>query len=263
MNYWVYFNSKPVPKPADLVIFDDAHLAEQPLSSLQTLRIPDKLGPARVLYRTICDLVVAHTDAYPGLQAMRDGTARPGTPPELLSFSDWAAIATAARRGRGVAIPERQRDQVRVAEGARSPQSLRCADRTIRNRNPPVRLRPRSTRATARRSSDSTYHDARLDGDLQRRVGGGRITRLVTEEPLPAGATGERLLVLNPSGGQPTDENVLTGHSIRSRPPGRAAWLCASHAEADALQAQLASAGHAVYPLQKKGKARTFLGVGS
>jgi hypothetical protein len=33
MNYWVYFNSKPVPKPADLVIFDDAHLAEQPLSS--------------------------------------------------------------------------------------------------------------------------------------------------------------------------------------------------------------------------------------
>lgn len=97
MNYWVYFNSKPVPKPADLVIFDDAHLAEQPLSSLQTLRIPDKLGPARVLYRTVCDLVVAHTDAYPGLQAMRDGTARPGTPPELLSFSDWAAIATAAR----------------------------------------------------------------------------------------------------------------------------------------------------------------------
>lgn len=46
MNYWVYFNSKPVPTPADLVIFDDAHLAEQPLSSLQTLRIPDKLGPA-------------------------------------------------------------------------------------------------------------------------------------------------------------------------------------------------------------------------
>jgi hypothetical protein len=41
MNYWVYFNSWPVPQPADLVIFDDAHLAEQPLSSLQTLRISD------------------------------------------------------------------------------------------------------------------------------------------------------------------------------------------------------------------------------
>jgi len=65
MNYWVYFNSKPVPQPADLLIFDDAHLAEQPLSSLQTLRIPDKIGLARDLYRTICDFVVAHTDAYP------------------------------------------------------------------------------------------------------------------------------------------------------------------------------------------------------
>jgi hypothetical protein len=41
MNYWVYINSRPVSQPADLVIFDDAHLAEQPLSGLQTLRIPD------------------------------------------------------------------------------------------------------------------------------------------------------------------------------------------------------------------------------
>lgn len=56
MNCWVYFNSKPVPQPADLVIFDDAHLAEQPLSGLQTLRIPDKLGPARDLFQTTCNL---------------------------------------------------------------------------------------------------------------------------------------------------------------------------------------------------------------
>ncbi|MGW5740655.1 DEAD/DEAH box helicase family protein [Amycolatopsis sp. NPDC003861] len=92
MNYWVYFSSRPRVGAADLVIFDDAHLAEQPLSGLQTLRIPDKAGPARHLYQTICELVVAHTNAYPGLRAMLDGTARPGTPPELLSFSDWDAI---------------------------------------------------------------------------------------------------------------------------------------------------------------------------
>jgi len=71
MNYWAYFNSKPVPQPTDLVIFDDAHLAEQPLSGLQTIRVPDKIGPARELYRTICDLVVAPTDAYPGLRDAR------------------------------------------------------------------------------------------------------------------------------------------------------------------------------------------------
>ena len=48
MNYWVYFNSKPVPKPADLVIFDDAHLAEQPLSSAADAAHP---RPARASAR--------------------------------------------------------------------------------------------------------------------------------------------------------------------------------------------------------------------
>ena len=40
MNYWVYFNSKPVPQPADLVILDYVHLVEQPLTGMYTLRIP-------------------------------------------------------------------------------------------------------------------------------------------------------------------------------------------------------------------------------
>ena len=41
--------------------------------------------------------MLAHTDAYPGLPAMRDGTAAPGTSPELLSFGDRAAVATGVR----------------------------------------------------------------------------------------------------------------------------------------------------------------------
>ena len=47
MNYWVYFNSQPKIEPADLVIFDDAHLAEQPLAGLFTLRVPRSPGAAR------------------------------------------------------------------------------------------------------------------------------------------------------------------------------------------------------------------------
>jgi hypothetical protein len=64
---------------------------------LQTLRIPDKPGPAHELYQTICAQVVAHTNTYPGRRAMLDGSARLGTPPELLSFTDWAAIAGPVR----------------------------------------------------------------------------------------------------------------------------------------------------------------------
>jgi len=252
MNYWVYFNSRPVPKPADLVIFDDAHLAEQPLSSLQTLRIPDKLGPARVLYRTVCDLVVAHTDAYPGLQAMRDGTARPGTPPELLSFSDWAAITTAARDAVEASPYVGDKDIKYVWPKVRDHLG-RCgvligpSGIEIRPYHPPTALNAGYSQAKQRLYLSATLGS--MD-DLQRRVGGGRITRLVTEEPLPAGATGERLLVLNPSGGQPTDENVLDWALDQvTAAGGRSAWLCASHAEADALQAQL-TVGHAVYRLR-------------
>lgn len=253
MNYWVYFNSKPVPKPADLVIFDDAHLAEQPLSSLQTLRIPDKLGPGRELYRTVCDLVVAHTDAYPGLQAMRDGTARPGTPPELLSFSDWAAIATAARDAVEASPYVGDKDIKYVWPKVRDHLS-RCGVLVgpsaieIRPYHPPTALNPGYSQARQRLYLSATLGS--MD-DLQRRVGGGKITRLATEEPLPAGATGERLLVLNPSGDQPSDERVL-GWALDqvTAAGGRAAWLCASHAEADTLQTQLASTGHAVYRLR-------------
>lgn len=61
MNYWVYFNNKPVVQPADLVILDDAHLAEQPLSSLQTLRIPyKKRGRTRPLSSGLQDRYSAH-----------------------------------------------------------------------------------------------------------------------------------------------------------------------------------------------------------
>src|SRR5882672_3962151 len=37
MNYWVYFNQSPVVDPADLVVMDDAHLAEHCLHSLYSV----------------------------------------------------------------------------------------------------------------------------------------------------------------------------------------------------------------------------------
>ncbi|KQV11420.1 MULTISPECIES: DEAD/DEAH box helicase family protein [unclassified Kitasatospora] len=257
MNYWVYFNSNPVPQPADLVIFDDAHLAEQPLSGLQTLRIPDKLGPARQLYRTICELVVAHTDAYPGLRAMLDGTARPGTPPELLSFSDWDAIAGPTRDAIEASplVTDRElKDDVRYVWPTVRDHLAQCgvligpSGIEIRPYHPPTALNTQYSRAKQR-----IYLSATLGSmdDLQRRVGGGPVTRLATATPLPTGATGERLLVLNPSVEQPSDQHVLGWALAQARAAGgRAAWLCASHAEADTLQETLTVYGQQVYRLR-------------
>lgn len=89
MNYWVYFNSSPRVAPADVLILDDAHLAEQPLSDLFTLRVTRSGDGGLELYEQLCDLVLQHAgDGYPTLKAMRDGSAPRFSPPELVAFQD-------------------------------------------------------------------------------------------------------------------------------------------------------------------------------
>lgn len=253
MNYWVYFNSSPVPQPADLVIFDDAHLAEQPLSGLHTLRVPGKQGPARELYQTICELLVAHTDAYPGLLAMLEGTARPGTPPELLSFKDWADVAGAARDAIEKS-PFVHDDEIKYVWPTVRDHLSRCgvligpSGIEIRPYHPPTALNTWYNQAKQR-----IYLSATLGSmdDLQRRVGGGPVIHLEPAQPLAPGATGERLLVLNPSTAHPFDSTVLDWALSQTRAAGgRAAWLCASHTEADTLQETLTAAEQTVYRLR-------------
>ena len=63
-----------------------------------------------------------------------------------------------------------------------------------------------SLNAGCNKAKQRIYLSATLGSmdDLQRRVGGDKIVRLATERPLPPGATGERLFVLNPSAQQPS-----------------------------------------------------------
>jgi hypothetical protein len=118
----------------------------------------------------------------------------------------------------------------------------------IRPYHPPTALNPGYSRAKQR-----IYLSATLGSmdDLQRRIGGGRVTRLVPDQPLPPSVTGERLFVLNPGRQQPLEGAVLRWALDQvTAAGGRAAWLCASHAEADALQGQLTSLGQAVFRLR-------------
>ena len=69
--------------------------------------------------------------------------------------------------------------------------------------------------------------------------------RLVPDQPLPPGATGERRFILNPSRSQPLDDNVLSWALEQvAAAGGRAAWLCASHAEAETVWDPLTATGH-------------------
>ncbi|MFB7335246.1 DEAD/DEAH box helicase [Streptomyces adustus] len=257
MNYWVYVNSKPVPQPADVIIFDDAHLAEQPLTGLQTLRIRDKPGSGRDLYQAICELVLAHTDAYPGLRAMLDGTSGPAAPPELLSFRDWAEIAGPARdiiEASPLVTDRDRKDNALYIWPAVRDHLTRCgiligpSGIEISPYHPPTALN-----AHYRRAKQRIYLSATLGSmdDLQRRIGGDRVTRLTTAAPLPSGTTGERLLVVNPSAERSFDQTVLNWALDQTEAAGgRAAWLCASHSEADVLEDILAEDGRPVFRLR-------------
>ncbi|ACU72915.1 DEAD-like helicase [Catenulispora acidiphila DSM 44928] len=253
MNYWVYFNGKPVPQPADLVIFDDAHLAEQPLTGMYTLRIPNDDGEGGALYEALCDLVLAHTDSYSSLRAMRDGTALPGTVPELIAFNDWAAIANVAAgviqsspftSGKEATYAWKQvRDRLPRCGVLVGPSTLE-----IRPYHPPTSLNPWYSKAKQRLYLSATL--GTMD-DLQRRIGGKQIARLQTAEPTPAASTGRRRLVLNPSSARSLDPEVFD-FALSQVPAagGRTAWLCASHNEADAIESRLRGLGGAVFSLR-------------
>src|SRR5947209_4096809 len=97
MNYWVYFNQKPVIDIADLLIMDDAHLAEHCLHSLYSLEI--ERNEHESLFKT---LVTELQDRFPEYSVLADALADDNvpnpSPTELLSFIDQAALAKHFRK---------------------------------------------------------------------------------------------------------------------------------------------------------------------
>jgi hypothetical protein len=250
MNYWVYFNSRPRVQPADLLILDDAHLAEQPITDMFTLRIARRR--ASELYEQVCDLVLAHSDSYVTLQSMRDGSAPPGTPPELIAFNDWSAVAgsvAAAIERSGFA----EQDEARFVWPELRGRLTRCgvliapAAIEIRPYHPPTLIYPGYRRAHQRLYMSATL--GTMD-DLQRRLGVGPITGISTPPDLHLGATGRRLFLLNPTAEPALSEDVFGFAISQADHAGRVAWLCSSHAEADTVQELLLARGRSTFRLQ-------------
>lgn len=250
MNYWVYFNSRPRVQPADVIIFDDAHLAEQSLTGLAGVRISAAADP--VLYVGVCDLLMAHTSAYSSLKAMRDGTAPFNTPPELIAFNDWAAIATAATDLIENSVFARS-DEGRWSWPSVRPYILRCgvligaAAIEIRPYHPPTQTNPWYSRSRQRIYLSATLGSM---GDLQRRLGVLPVARIDVPANLHSQATGHRLLLLNPTSEASLSTDCVSFALAQAAIAGRVAWLCASHAEADSVEGLLTHGGHATFRLR-------------
>ena len=140
MNYWVMFNQNPVIDSADLLIVDDAHLAEGALDSLYSVEVDRVAHPA--LFDT---LVRALAEAFPDYATFQDAAdgvpSRAGT--ELLSFLDQSAFV------------DRLRSTVDNAAATAAP-----AGPARRTTGSPVRCAP----ATRRLSECSRAAPARTDG---------------------------------------------------------------------------------------------------
>jgi hypothetical protein len=248
MNYWVYFNHYAKVRPADVVIFDDAHLAEQPLSGMFTLRIERTVTGGREVYEAVCDLVLQQApDAYPTLKALRDGAAPAGSPPELVAFNDWAQVADNARTLIENSPFAEANTDARFAMRAVGPYLTRCGVLVgpsaieIRPYHPPTQ-----TVAGYSASTRRVYLSATLgrSGDLQRRLGIKPVTAIETPAQLRRAATGRRTFVINP-GSEPALGAGPLGFALEQTSkavadgPGRVAWLCSSNAEADTVHAML------------------------
>lgn len=250
MNYWTYFNTSPRVEPANLVIFDDAHLAEQPLAGLFGVRI-DRRHQAD-LYGRFCDLVLAYTDLYPSVELMREHAAGPKTPPELLAFAHWKAIAESAADLLSNGLPE---DVRRFTWPTVRLHLLACGvligpdSIEIRPYHPPTQTLP-----GYRQARQCLYLSATLGtmDDLQRRLGVRPVID-VLDEPVMPDEMGQRLLLLNPSDDEPLDSGPIEFTMLRAAISGRVAWLCASHHEADAVEDLLHERASNTYRLRGGG----------
>ena len=248
MNYWVYFNSSPKVEPADVVIFDDAHLAEQPIAGMFAIRIGADDQPR--LYDAVCDLVLANSSLYPSVELMRDRAAGPTTAPELLAFSDLDTIAgplitlldeqlpPAERRF----VLARLRPAIKACGLLVGPSAIE-----LRPYTPPTRTLPQFE-ASSRR----VYMSATLGtmDDLQRRLGVPAPTQLLLDDPVREEPVGERIFIINPG-----DDDALTDRPFdfvleQADQAGRVAWLCASHDEADRVQRALTAVTRTSYRLR-------------
>jgi hypothetical protein len=247
MNYWTYFNSSPRMEPGDVVMFDDAHLAEQPLAGLFGVRIERRTNAPT--YQRICDLVMAETDLYPSVALMRDGDAGPGTPPELIAFKHWSAISSAVAHEipLGLTSSDRRfvwpdvRQHLLACGLLIGPHAIE-----LRPYHPPTQTHPGYRNAKQR-----IYFSATLGtpDDLQRRLGILPATT-VLDTPVAAGMVGDRLFLLNPSDDDPLADVPFAFALQQAEHAGRVAWLCASHAEADGVEALLGAASRSTYRLR-------------
>ncbi len=236
MNYWVYFNQNPAIDWADLIIMDDAHLAEYCLHSLYSLEID--YYTHKSLFKSIVTELRERFPEYPILSdALADDAPR-STKAELLSFLDQCAIADRLREmidsSPDVGEPhqltdfgfrwQRIRHRLREANIYISTTSI-----WIRPYIYPLRSNLMYEQATQRLYMSATIGDP---GDLSRRLGVRRIEKIPIPTAFSDMTMGRRLVVMNRIAEEDIPSRFEAAILAALRILPKSVWLCSSKDDA-------------------------------
>jgi hypothetical protein len=233
MNYWVYFNQNPVIDPADLLVMDDAHLAEHCLHSLYSVEI-DKFQHDALFTSLMTELGAR----YPEYGVIADALAQDTpsiSPAELLSFLDHVDVA------------DRIREIIDASPALKADSDLRFRWTRLRHQlneaNVYVSLKslwirpyvyPLVANAHYRDVQQRLYVSATIGdaGDLSRRLGTRPISKIPVLPEYAQQTYGRRLIVMNRIEDEdiPTRLQAVILAALRIHP--KSVWLCASQAEA-------------------------------
>ena len=229
MNYWVYFNQNPVIDPADLLIMDDAHLAEHCLHSLYSVEITRSSSPE--LFEALVSELHQRFPEYSVLADSLDPSLEASQPPELLSFIDQTLISARIKEiiDGSPALDsnadlrfrwERMRGRVNQANIYLARDSL-----WIRPYVYPLISNPHYSEATQRIYMSATIGDP---GDLSRRLGVKTIQKIPVPQEYAESTFGRRLLLMNrlDEGDIPQRLGAAILTAIRIHP--KSVWLCSS-----------------------------------
>jgi hypothetical protein len=237
MNYWVYFNQNPAIDPADLLVMDDAHLAEHCLHSLFSVQIGRHSHEA--LFKTIVSEVGERFPEYSVLSdALAPSSSTSGTPPELLSFMDQDTIADRIREIVDTS-PAIKTDTDLAFRWKRMRNSLREANFYFGVDQVWIRpyVYPLIGFSHYQETKQRLYVSATIGdpGDLSRRLGVRPILKIPVDPAHSQKTAGRRLVVMNRLEEQETniphrlEVALLTVLKIHPK----SVWLCSSQAEAE------------------------------
>lgn len=233
MNYWVYFNQNPVLDPADLLVMDDAHLAEHCLHSLYSVEI--KRDEHEALFTS---LVAELRERFPEYSVLSDALAADvpaDVTAELLSFIDQVSASDRIRQIVD-SSPYLETDRDLRFRWGRLRLQLNEANVYLSLNSIWIRpyVYPLISNYQYLQAQQRLYVSATIGdpGDLSRRLGTKPIDKIPVAREHAHQTYGRRLIVMNRIEDKdiPTRLQAVIIEALQIHP--KSVWLCASHAEA-------------------------------